>query len=836
MKRIWIFICLAVCCAVLAALSPFYLPVNSRVLLVKDAFDPMFSLLEPYAGKSMERLDPYRLGYELPGLNGMAFVSGTQARPYQQKNSLSDYVPLYNATVVIAVNRKGNSVGSIDGWHTLLDSEAMVLIPHNATEGGRLAAIALARALGAQEGDLAPAVDAYKYLMSQNRLNQQSEYAFAEFSRMYHPDRLISFDAVVMWDYQARTLARFSDDWEIIVPAEGTLSVDCGFVYGSSVHTCENVSRTKEFLLSEQGRQALWDAGFSPLAGETDLSAWDSARLTYNPGFRRGVLSVKLYTPASVRERMLLGSLTLLLFCIAAQRILRRVPRGLYRSTSLYALLFVLLWMLTGIMKTVTLGLEPTRYFWFASYISRHALPVLWYCMCHLNAHERLPSLKQLIPLGLVAFLLTVFVLTNDYHNQVFVYAHAEPETWEYQYSNGWGYYLSLFWSLSLSIAGLTMLFRWKPTRQQKRQFIYAGIFFVILGAYQFSYMAGVQSVIDLDIPTTVAIFILIFILAAQRERFMGASLFSLPIFLHSPYAIAVYDAAGQTVYRNDVMKAVEQGDTHTPAFAHGQYKESAEIMSGKAVFKPHVYTFENGRALILEDITDLKRLERSLQQIHTRLDAVRKLLVRRVEETRTLTVKLEKERYSMQMELLLKEKLEEARRMLSRIPDGTAKDQADVLLRRVRFLICICHQRLRFIIRSMEAHPLSPAQLVERYVAGVIKNGQRIGLDGVLTASCRGCCPPGIIPVLLEALDSIFLFAFDLPGSSLICRMEAHEAGITFNALLSWEGDMPLAQDAMLPENLVDTISGLGGQVYQKTDEDGLLTRLHFPYEEAAK
>ena len=71
------------------------------------------------------------------------------------------------------------------------------------------------------------------------------------------------------------------------------------------------------------------------------------------------------------------------------------------------------------------------------------------------------------------------------------------------------------------------------------------------------------------------------------------------------------------------------------------------------------------------------------MQQIHTRLDAVRKLLVRRVEETRTLTVKLEKERYSMQMELLLKEKLEEARRMLSRIPDGTAKDQADVLLRR---------------------------------------------------------------------------------------------------------------------------------------------------------
>lgn len=832
MKRIWILICLAACCAV----SAVFLPINDtdegKVLLVQDAFDPMGEVLEPYAENSMEHLNPYQLGFRLPGHDGMAFVFGTQARHYQERSTSSGYIPLYSATVVIAVNRNGNSAGTISGWRSLLESEAVVLIPQQATEGGRLTAIAIARALGAAEGDFTPALEALSDLNVQNRLNRQNEYWFPGYIYMYRPDRLPEHDAVVMWDYQTAMLTGVSADWDIIIPEEGAFTVDCGFVYGRSLNTRENLRRVKEFLLSEQGRQTLSDAGFSPLTGEAELSAWDFSRLTYNPDFRRTVLSVKLHGPASILERLLLQSVTVLLFCIAAQRILRRIPQGLNRATSFYAMLFAAIWVLIGIVKILSIPHELTRYLWFTTYIPRHILPVCWYCMCHMNRYGRLPSQKSLKWLGSIAVFLTLFVFTNDLHRQVFGYILADPTTWTNQYSYEWGYYLSLLWSFSLIIAGLRLFIHNNMTWRQKRQMLYGGVFFAILLVYQFSYIAGVTPIIDLDIPTTVAIFILVFNLAAQRERFMGASLLELPIFRSSPYAIAVYDGAGQIVYHNTVMESLKQDALKSRPSAQG-YGKAVEFLSGEKVFKSREYTLDTGRVLVLEDITALKRLEQSLKETHKKLEAVQGLLVQQAQETRDSTGRLAYEKHSRQMDQLFREKLEDAHRQLNRICEGAGENSDNTLLRRIRFLLCICQQRLRFIIRSLETHPLLPAELIENYVSGVIRDGRRFGLDGVITAASNGFCPAGIIAALLESIDDICRYALDLPGSSLILRLEGDEAGITLNALLSWEGDMPSGRGAMLTESLSSTITGLGGQVCQETEEDSLLTRLYIPYVE---
>lgn len=824
-KQKWVFTCLALCAAVLAAFLSTGNTDNPMLLLVQDSLDPMADLLEPYGGNSIVRLDPYRLGHQLPGLKGMAFVFGTQARPYQKQQSQANYVPLYSATVVIAVNRNGNSAGAVRGWRTLLDSQAVVLIPDHGTEGGRLAAIALARGLGAQEGNLTPALDAFRQLLEQGRLNPPDEYSYEGCRHVYNPDRLPVFDAVIMWDYQARTLIGNSPDWDIVFPEEGELWVDCGFVQGGSWGQ-KDLRQATEFLSSDLGQQTLVDAGFSPLRGQEDLSAWDREKLTYNPRFRRSVRSVKLYAPASVFERLLLQSATMLLFFIAAQRILRRVPQGQYRTTSFIALLFVALWMLMGMMKTLSLHYDPKRYFWFATYISRHALPMFWYYMCHVHVGKGLPSPKKLIPLGLTVFLLAAMVLTNDYHNQVFAYALADPETWEHQYSNGWGYYLSLFWSFSLSIAGVILLVRQKLSRQQRRQYVYAGIFFALLLAYQALYIAGVEYIIDLDIPTTVAMVILLFIFAAQQERFMGASLLALPIFRNSPHAIAVSDAHGQDVYRNDVMAALEQEGN----LVGEELYQSPQIISGGKVFKSNVYTLDQGRALILEDITDLMELEQSLKHTHKRLAAVRKLLIRQADETRALTGPMERQRYSLQMDLLLREKLEQVRQALGRITQQDSGEQSHGSLARIRLLIGICQQRLRLFIRSLETHPYFPAQLMEEYAAGIIKEGQRMGGDCVLTARVSGNVPSGLIPALLEAIDILCLYAFDA-GSSLICCLGTNAAAVSLNALLSWGDGKPPTHEAILPDSLVAKFSRLGGQAHEEMGEDGLLARVNIPY-----
>lgn len=836
MKRNWLGPGLAACCAVLALFFSFHRSGEEKLLLVQDAFDPMAEILEPHAGQSMERLNPYQLGQRLPGLNGAALVFGTQARRYEEAGAAGSYLPLYRAAIVIALNRRSRSAGAVTGWRTLLESKAVVLPPHHGTEGGRLAAIALARGLGAAEGDLKPAIDAYASLQRQNRLNSQDQYHSREYWAMFDPRRLAEHDAVILWDYQAAALQRLDPHWKVIIPEEGPFAVDCGLAFAGGGETTAKLRGVKAYLLSAAGQQALSEAGFSAPAGRVDLAAWDRARLTFNPSFRRSVLSVKRLGPASLQERLLLQCITLLLFVIAAQRILRRIPAGLYRTTSLYSMLLILLWMLTGLAKALAPTPELTRYLWFATYIPRHALPLCWLLMCYVNKNGRLPPRRWPAALSLGALLLTAFVWTNDLHRSVFVYTAADPARWANEYSNGWGYYLSLAWVIALSLSGLVLLLDRKQGRRRQRRLLYAALFFVALLGYQSLYLAGVAPIIDLDIPTTVSALILVFILAAQRERFMGASLLHLPLFQNSPHAISVQDRSGQAVYRNRVMEGLRASEAGQPGPLHLSAATAAAavpVHCGERIFRPHRYRLGRGSALVLEDITELKKLERSLQETHHKLSALRGLLIRQAEEMRSLTSRLEQERYSLQMEALFKEKVEDVRSELRRVQESTAGAPHRELLQRARFLLSISQQRLRFIIHSLNFYPRLPLQLVEGYAARVIEEGCRTGLDGVITTAVHGFCYPRLAAVLLESADRICLHAFDRPGTSLICRLETGAAAITLSALLSQESGACRTEEAVIPPALAAAARLLGGQILQKTVEEGLQIRLTFNSEE---
>ncbi len=446
--------------------------------------------------------------------------------------------------------------------------------------------------------------------------------------------------------------------------------------------------------------------------------------------------------------------------------------------------------------------------------------------MCFINRFDFLASRKILIGMASVAALLTVFVFTNDLHRQVFFFNNADPATWTNQYSNGWGYYLSVFWSFSLSITGLPLLIHKKRTRRQRRQMLYAGGFFAALLIYQMLYVLGIKYIIDLDIPTTVAIFILLFNFAAQRERFMGASLLTLPLFHNSPYAIAIADGAGHTVFRNAVMEtfAQNEGDVLIE-----RYSSMTEMSAVNRVYRPHRYNLGNGTALVLEDITDIRFLEHSLEQAKNKQHAVREILMRRVSQAPSLGVKLERERYLRQAEGLFNEKLEQARQAMRLVAaEGMG-------LRRARLLLCLCQRRLRLLLRSLEASSHIPVELIEAYAASVMEDSCRLGLDGVFSAACCNDCPYSIVEKLLETIDQIMLGAFDVPGSSLICRLKSDDSGISFSALLSTEGQSAVLH-TLLPDRLTVELSDLGCCVRQEWEEDGLLIRLHFPYSEVTR
>ncbi|NLO35390.1 MAG: hypothetical protein GX112_03420, partial [Clostridiaceae bacterium] len=700
---------------------------------------------------------------------------------------------------------------------------------------GRLAAIALARALGAREGDLGPALDAYAHLNDQQRLNGREEYLFPGFRNGVRPDRLTAFDAVVLWDYQARTLLGQDPNWTVVMPEEGLLTVSCGYLTIPNADLSPPAASLAAYLQSEDGRQALLAAGFAPLAPDSDLSAWDAARLTYNPRFRRQVLAVKRYAPASLQERLLQKAISLILFCLAAWFLLRRVPPGPQRSVSLTAILLIVFWILCWLVKSLPVSAGLSRACWFMSYIPRHFLPVVWIGMCTAGRTGRLPSRHLLAGLAGPALVLSVLVLSNDIHQLVFDYQTEVAADYLNDYRNNIGYHLSLGWSFSLIVAGLVVLLRRQMSRRERLQLLYAGILAAFLLAYQVTYMLNVLPVIDLDIPTTVAMLYLLFSLAAQRERFLDASWLTLPILQDSPYAVAVFDGAGQLRYRNEVMAAALPDLDQAAAvdrllLASGP---EADIRVGSRVFKRHDGQNPAGQIVLLEDITAIRNLEDDLQQTRARLIDVNALLARQVGNVSALASRLEQERYTRQWEQLFCDKLLSARQELDSIdPERPDADQRQAL-RTVRLRLFICQHRLRLIIRSLEEHPDLPASLVARYAAGLVKDGRRVGLDGVATARAHGMLPPNVLPILAEVIDSVCLASYTLPGTSLVLHLESDAEVITLNVCLALENGNVPESGSILDVSLFDQVRATGGLASQDDEEDCLKIRLSWQREE---
>ncbi|NLM77140.1 MAG: hypothetical protein GX173_03525 [Ruminococcaceae bacterium] len=720
----------------------------------------------------------------------------------------------------------------------MLDSRARVLIPQNGTESGRLAAIALASALGAQPGDLNPALNAFATLNSQNRLNDREEYLYPDYRNEYNPDRLSRYDAVVLRDDQARVLLSRDENWTVLQPEEGVLTINTGFIYDTTADPDSPAAILAAYLQSEAGRQDLLEAGFAPPGASPDLSAWDTARLTYNPRFRRQVQSVKRYAPASLQERLLQKAISLFFFCLAAWFLLRRVPPGPQRRMSLSAVILIVFWILCWMIKGLPVGTGLSRYCWFISYMPRHVLPVVWIGMCSASRSGQPVSRRLLASLAVGSFALTILVLSNDAHQLVFFYQSEVVADYINDYRNGPGYYLSLAWSFSLIVAGLIVILRRQMNRRDKRQLLYAGILAAFLLAYQVTYMLDVLPVIDLDIPTTVAMLYLLFSLAAQRERFLGASWLTLPILYDSPYAVAVFDSEGHLRYRNEVMAAA------LPELDKGKAAERFLLANGPDTdvwidgrfFKRHDSHAQAGLVVLLEEITAIRSMEASLQQTRARLIEVNTLLARQVGDVSVLANHLEQERYAKRWDQLFRDKLQGARESLASIVADLPDAQLRSALRAVRLRLFICQHRLRLIIRSLEEHPSFPSSLIVRYAAGLFKDGQRVGLDGVATARAHGVLPPDILPILAEFIDILCLTAFAQPGLSLVLHQEIDEKAIVLTACLSLDDKLLPASGDILGKALLAQVHATGGLASQTDEEDCLKIQLYWTGEEASQ
>lgn len=127
------------------------------------------------------------------------------------------------------------------------------------------------------------------------------------------------------------------------------------------------------------------------------------------------------------------------------------------------------LWMIEVILKYKSFTPFYATVLWYLYYVPMTLIPLL-YQLCGL----RLAGLEQhragrryRTALWIAAILLIGFVLTNDFHQQVFHFDRSS-ETWSNDYTYGWGYFAVLIWTAFNFVAFFILVGRSSSFRIQR--------------------------------------------------------------------------------------------------------------------------------------------------------------------------------------------------------------------------------------------------------------------------------------------------------------------------------------------------------------------------------
>lgn len=155
------------------------------------------------------------------------------------------------------------------------------------------------------------------------------------------------------------------------------------------------------------------------------------------------------------------------------------------------------LWMIEVILKYKSFTPFYATVLWYLYYVPMTLIPLL-YQLCGL----RLAGLEQhrlgrryCAALWIAAILLIGFVLTNDFHQQVFHFDRTS-DTWSNDYTYGWGYFAVLVWTAFDFVAFFILVSRSSSFRIQRFSGTAA---LVLLGGAFFGHLVCVACALGME-------------------------------------------------------------------------------------------------------------------------------------------------------------------------------------------------------------------------------------------------------------------------------------------------------------------------------------------------
>lgn len=284
------------------------------------------------------------------------------------------------------------------------------------------------------------------------------------------------------------------------------------------------------------------------------------------------------------------------------------------------------LWMIEVILKYKSFTPFYATVLWYLYYVPMTFVPLL-YQLCGL----RLAGLEQhragrryRTALWVAAILLIGFVLTNDFHQQVFHFDRSS-DTWSNDYTYGWGYFAVLIWTAFNFVAFFILVGRSASFRIQRFSgtaalVLLGGAFFAISYALRvpwawklnFSLVYCVLCVVTLEICLDCGVI-------PSYHDIAG-------IFDTLPLDLKVLTRDLQEVYATPVSKPIPAGVREELRAQELGHSHAFAVVSNPDVMY-RSFPLLGGSALLAQDVSEVNELNRELARRRMELQRQNELL-----------------------------------------------------------------------------------------------------------------------------------------------------------------------------------------------------------------
>lgn len=482
------------------------------------------------------------------------------------------------------------------------------------------------------------------------------------------------------------------------------------------------------------------------------------------------------------------------------------------------------LWMIEVILKYKSFTPFYATILWYLYYVPMTLVPLL-YQLCGL----RLAGLEQhragrryRTALWIAAILLIGFVLTNDFHQQVFHFDRSS-DTWSNDYTYGWGYFAVLIWTAFNFVAFFILVGRSASFRIQRFSgtaalVLLGGAFFAISYALRvpwawklnFSLVYCVLCVVTLEICLDCGVI-------PSYHDIAG-------IFDTLPLDLKVLTRDLQEVYATPVSKPIPAGVREELRAQELGHSHAFAVVSNPDVMY-RFFPLLGGSALLAQDVSEVNELNREL--------AHRRMELQRQNELLTADYDLKAHLADQEAEALLVKDVDQALAralgemygLLSSLPpltDEASSHERYRMLQCAKMFVAYCKRKgsLTLAQHGESGFDRDRIQLIANEMASDLRT---IDVDCASIIAIRRPMHASAVSALYDCVYDFAFFAYTTDHPALMYHLSDHDScSVELRATLFSNDEEDLSQtpaaheleSALQGRNVAYRLEGEPGQL----------------------